>query len=213
MKTLGIDEAGRGSVIGSLIVAGVIIPQEKEIMLSRMGVKDSKKLTPQKRKVLARKLKKMFDYNIVEVKAKDIDILRRTITLNNIEEIAVEKIINQLNDHQYDRLILDSFDVKPKRIQKKCMSFLGEKSSEVDVIAEHKADDNYLPVAAAAIIAKERRDEIIDELKKEYRKIGNIGSGYPSDPKTIEFLKKCSYDELPDTVRKSWKTVQTLKNP
>ncbi|MDR2831002.1 MAG: ribonuclease HII [Methanobrevibacter sp.] len=209
MRTLGIDEAGRGSVMGSLIVAGIIIPQEKEIMLSRMGVKDSKKLTPQRRRVLARKLKKMFDYNIVEIKAKDIDILRRSITLNNIEEIAIEKIINELN--QYDKIILDSFDVKPKRVQKKCESFLGE-NHQIEVIAEHKADDNYLPVASAAIIAKERRDEIIDELKKEYKKIGDIGSGYPSDPKTIKFLKKFNYAELPDTVRKSWKTVKSLKN-
>ncbi|MDR2545002.1 MAG: ribonuclease HII [Methanobrevibacter sp.] len=211
MKTLGIDEAGRGSVIGSLIVAGIIVPQEKEIMLSRMGVKDSKRLTPQRRKVLARKLKKIFDYTIVEIKAKDIDILRETMTLNNIEEIAIQKIINQLNKYNYDRIILDSFDVKPERAKNKCVSFL-EKKTQVEVIAEHKADDNYLPVAAASIIAKEIRDEIIDELKKEYRKIGDLGSGYPSDSKTIEFLKKCGYDGLPDTVRKSWKTVQSLKD-
>ncbi|MDR2623589.1 MAG: ribonuclease HII [Methanobrevibacter sp.] len=211
MKTLGIDEAGRGSVIGSLIVAGIIVPQEKEIMLSRMGVKDSKKLTPQRRKILARKLKKIFDYSLVEIKARDIDILRKTITLNDIEEVAIGKIVNELNGYQYDRIILDSFDVKPKRVQNKCRSFLGEKASEVEVIAEHKADDNYLPVAAASILAKERRDEIMDELKKEYRKIGDVGSGYPSDSKTIEFLKKCGYDELPDTVRKSWKTVESLK--
>jgi ribonuclease HII len=212
MNILGIDEAGRGPVIGSLFVAGIIIPQEKEVMLKRMGIKDSKRLTPQRRKVLARKLKKMFDYRIIEITAKDIDILRETISLNTIEEIAVAKLIKQLSIYNYNKIILDCFDVNTKRAENKCKSFIYEKSDDIEVIAEHKADNNYISVSAASILAKESRDESIEDLKKEYRKIGDIGSGYPSDPKTISFLKKYKYYELPDTVRKSWKTIESLKN-
>ncbi|MDR2873854.1 MAG: ribonuclease HII [Methanobrevibacter sp.] len=212
MNILGIDEAGRGAVIGSLFVAGIIIPQEKEVMLERMGVKDSKRLTPQRRKVLARKLKKMFEYQIIEITAVDIDKLRESISLNNIEEIAVGKLIKQLNVYHYNKIILDCFDVNPKRAENKCKSFIDDKSTDVEIVAEHKADDNYIPVSAASILAKERRDESIEDLKKEYRKIGDMGSGYPSDPKTKSFLKKYKYNELPNTIRKSWKPIESLKN-
>ena len=57
MDILGIDEAGRGSVLGPMVIAGVVIPEKMEKVLSRMGVKDSKKLTPNRRTILSRKLK------------------------------------------------------------------------------------------------------------------------------------------------------------
>jgi ribonuclease HII len=213
MNTLGIDEAGRGAVIGSLIVAGIIIPQEKEEILKNMGVKDSKRLTPQRRKVLARKLKGMFKYSIIEKTAEEIDDLRgKNTNLNRIEEIAIKELINELNISDYNKIILDCFDVNPKRAKDKFKSFIDKKTDNIEIVAEHKADDNYIPVSAASILAKERRDEIIENLKKEYRKIGDIGSGYPSDPKTISFLKKYKYNNLPNIVRKSWKTIKSLKN-
>lgn len=205
MNILGIDEAGRGPVIGPLIVAGIVIPDEKVPVLERMGIKDSKKLTPTRRKVLSRKLKNMFEYETVEIKAQDIDKLRANdVNLNEIEKIAMLKIINQLD---CDCIIIDSVDVKPKRLEKEIKSITGS----TNVISEHKADDKYIQVAAASIIAKHQRDMIIERLKKDYRKIGEMGSGYPSDPKTKKFLEKFTYDEMPDIVRKSWKTVQNIK--
>ena len=205
MNVLGIDEAGRGPVIGPLIVAGVVIPDEKIPVLERMGIKDSKKLTPTRRKVLSRKLKNMFEYETVEITAQDIDKLRANdVNLNEIEKIAMLKIINQLD---YDCVIIDSVDVKPKRLEKEIKSITGS----TNVISEHKADDKYIQVAAASIIAKYERDMIIEHLKKDYRKIGEMGSGYPSDPKTKKFLEKFTYDEMPDIVRKSWKTIRNIK--
>jgi len=206
MNVLGIDEAGRGPVIGPLIVAGVVIPDEKIPVLERMGIKDSKKLTPTRRKVLSRKLRNMFEYETVEIKAQDIDKLRaKNVNLNEIEKIAMLKIIDKLD---YDCIIIDSVDVKPKRLENEIKSITGSN----EVISEHKADDKYIQVAAASIIAKYERDMIIEHLKKDYRKIGEIGSGYPSDPKTKKFLEKFTYDEMPDIVRKSWQTVQKFRN-
>jgi ribonuclease HII len=206
MNILGIDEAGRGPVIGPLIVAGVVIPEEKIPVLERMGIKDSKKLTPTRRKVLSRKLKNMFEYETVEITAQDIDNLRaKDVNLNEIEKIAMLKIIDKLDA---DCIIVDSIDVNPKRLEKQLNSFV----SDIKIISEHKADDTYIQVAAASIIAKYERDSIIEQLKKEYRKIGEIGSGYPSDPKTKKFLENFSYDEMPEIVRKSWQTVQNFKN-
>ena len=206
MNVLGIDEAGRGPVIGPLIVAGVVIPDEKVQILERMGIKDSKRLSPTRRKVLSRKLENMFEYETVEITARDIDLLRaKDVNLNEIEKIAMLKVIGNLDTNC---IIIDSVDVKPERLEKEIKSIVGD----VKVISEHKADDTYIQVAAASIIAKNKRDMIIEQLKKEYRKIGDIGSGYPSDPKTKKFLEKFTYDEMPEIVRKSWKTVQNYKD-
>lgn len=205
MDILGIDEAGRGPVLGPLVVAGVVIPEDKNIVLERMGVKDSKRLTPNRRKVLARKLKNMFEYDTVSISASDIDNLRaKGFNLNEIERMAMVKVIENLD---FDKAILDSVDIKPERFVKNIKDVVGN----LDIVAEHKADDNYIQVAAASIIAKYNRDEAIELINRDYRKMGGIGSGYPSDLKTKKFLTNFTYDEMPDFVRKSWATVEKMK--
>lgn len=205
MDILGIDEAGRGSVLGPLVIAGVVVPEKMEKVLGKMGVKDSKRLTPNRREVLSRKLKKMFDWDIVVYSAEDIDNLRAEgINLNEIERRGMEELILKLNA---DKVIVDAVDVKPQRFQDKLHSATGAK-----VLAEHKADDKYIEVSAASIIAKQTRDEAIQKLNKEFEDVGGIGSGYPSDPKTKEFLANYTYSEMPDCVRKSWNTVAKLKD-
>ena len=203
---MGVDEAGRGPVLGPMVIGGIIIPESKNTILERMGVKDSKKLTPKRRTILARKLSKMFEYDTVIISAQDIDNLRaKDVNLNEIEKIAMIKLIKKL---QPDCAILDAVDVKPKRFELEVQNIVGD----INIIAEHKADDNYVQVAAASIIAKFTRDKIIDEINKDYLDMGGIGSGYPSDPKTKKFLTNFEYDELPDFVRKSWATVEKMRN-
>jgi len=210
METLGLDEAGRGPVLGPMVIVGVVVPEKMEKVIGRMGVKDSKRLTAKRRTELSRKLKKMFDYKIVEISAKEIDDLRASGTnLNQIEKLAMIEIIKEL---KADRIIIDSLDIKEGRLQDEIQELVGDSS---EVIAEHKADDNYLVVGAASIIAKARRDEIIENINKKYLRTSGkkegIGSGYPSDPKTKEFLKQYSYNEMPEFVRRSWGTVQRIK--
>ena len=192
MDVLGIDEAGRGSVLGPLVIAGVIVPEKMDIVLERMGVKDSKRLTPNRRTILSRKLKKMFEYDLVVISAQDI------------ERIGMENILSNLNP---EKAIVDAVDIKAERFQNKLANDTG-----VNVVAEHKADDNYIEVSAASIIAKQERDAHIAEINKDYIKMGGIGSGYPSDPITKKFLTNFTYDEMPDFVRKSWATVEKMKN-
>lgn len=205
MDVLGIDEAGRGSVLGPLVIAGVIVPEKMDIVLERMGVKDSKRLTPNRRTILSRKLKKMFEYDLVVISAQDIDNMRADgINLNEIERIGMEKILSNLNP---EKAIVDAVDIKAERFQNKLVNDTG-----VNVVAEHKADDNYIEVSAASIIAKQERDAHIAEINKDYIKMGGIGSGYPSDPITKKFLTNFTYDEMPDFVRKSWATVEKMKN-
>ncbi len=204
MDILGIDEAGRGSVLGPMVIAGVIIPEKMEKVLERMGVKDSKRLTPNRRTILSRKIKKMFEYETVVISALEIDKMRADgINLNDIEKNAMRDLIIKLKP---EKAIVDAVDVKAERFQ----NYLCE-STGVNVIAEHKADDKYIEVSAASIIAKAERDAQIAEINKEFIKMGGIGSGYPSDPTTKEFLTNYTYDEMPDFVRKSWATVAKMK--
>ena len=204
MDILGIDEAGRGSVLGPMVIAGVIVPEKMEKVLERMGVKDSKRLVPNRRTILSRKLKKMFDYEITVISAREIDQMRADgVNLNDIEKNAMRDLIIKLNP---EKAIVDAVDVKAERFQNNLCESTG-----VNVIAEHKADDKYIEVSAASIIAKAERDALVDEINKEYIKMGGVGSGYPSDPTTKEFLANFTYDEMPDCVRKSWATVAKMK--
>ena len=205
MDILGIDEAGRGSVLGPMVIAGVVVPEKMEKVLERMGVKDSKRLTPNRRTILSRKLKKMFDYEIVVISAREIDEMRADgINLNEIEKNAMESILSKISP---EKAIVDAVDVKAERFQENLRNDTG-----VNVIAEHKADDKYIEVSAASIIAKSERDNQIAQINKDFIKSGGIGSGYPSDPKTKNFLTNYTYDEMPDFVRRSWATVAKMKD-
>ncbi|MBU4535904.1 MAG: ribonuclease HII [Euryarchaeota archaeon] len=207
MKILGIDEAGRGPVIGSLVVCGVLVSEEQLEFMEKIGIKDSKKVAPKKRSLLSRKINKIAECFVVKISAQDIDNMRaKNINLNEIEKIAMMKIIKE---SQAQSVIIDSVDVNPSRLCREISEVLGP---EIDIKAEHGADDNYVVVAAASIVAKVERDMEIEKLKRQYRKLGNIGSGYPSDPRTKAFLKNFKYDNMPEFVRKSWATVKKMKD-
>lgn len=202
MKIAGIDEAGRGSVIGPLVVCGVAVEEEREKYLERLKLRDSKKLSPKRRIILARKIRKIAECCPVKITAQDIDLLRsKDVNLNEIEKIAIKKIIGELEP---DKVIIDSMDVKPERLKSEVEGY----RENLEVVSEHKADDKYTIVSAASIVAKVERDKAIADLRKEFP---NIGSGYPSDPTTIAFLKEIPYDEMPDFVRRSWSTVSKMK--
>ena len=165
MDILGVDEAGRGSVLGPMVIAGVIIPEKMNKVLERMGVKDSKRIVPHRRTILSRKLKKMFEYDIIVITARQIDEMRADgINLNEIEKNAMEELILRLKP---EKAIVDAVDVKPERFQENL-----RKDTGFDIIAEHKADDNYIQVSAASIIAKAERDaQIIKSLLKQVESV------------------------------------------
>ena len=202
MKILGIDEAGRGSVLGPLVVCGVAIEEERLKYLERLKLKDSKKVSPKRRIVLSRKIRKIAECHPVHISASDIDLLRsKDINLNEIEKIAIRQIIGDCNP---DISYIDCIDVKPERFTNEIEKF----QNNMKVVAEHGADDTYPIVSAAYIVAKVDRDLEISNIKKEF---GDFGSGYPSDPKTISYLKNKSYKDLPYFVRRSWATIERTK--
>ena len=204
MKVAGIDEAGKGPVIGPMCVAGVMVEQDKLKLIKKLGVTDSKLISPKKREYLAEKIENIAETYILEVKASQIDELRKVMTMNDIAVASFTKVLLKLRP---DKAFLDAVDVKPNRFAR---NILKKYEYPIEIVSEHNADKNYSIVSAASIIAKVNRDKKIHELE---RKIGKkIGSGYPSDPHTREFLKLLLKEgDLPDYVRNSWKTIEKFK--
>ena len=200
----GVDEAGKGPVLGPLVVAAVAIDNAKDIQ--DLGVKDSKLLTPAKRKELAKIIKKKFFFAVEIIEAERVDEYRRQNKLNDLNREAFEKLISKLNPNV---AYVDAADVNEHRFGKQIKEKLTNEN-DTDVISMHKADTKIDVVAAASIIAKEAREEEIRRLKKE---IGDFGSGYPSDERTIKFLKSFYADngKWPIGTRKSWKTIERIR--
>jgi ribonuclease HII len=201
MKIAGVDEAGKGSVVGSMFVAGVIIEETSLRRLENMGVKDSKVILPNRRALLAVRIQKVCTYCVHEVTAEQIDELRSIMTMNEIVVKAHARVLRKLKP---DRAYVDASDVDTSRFAER----VATESGVVSVIAEHKADKSYPIVSAASIIAKVTRDKWIKELED---RVGlKIGSGYPSDQTTIKFLRSWlrEYGKLPIFTRHSWKTAQ-----
>jgi ribonuclease HII len=202
---LGIDEAGRGPCLGPLVIAGVAIDKSNLNLLNKLGVKDSKQLNKKQRVILEKKIYQLADkVELIIIRANEIDKLREKFSLNIIELLNFAKIINAI---QPECVYLDLPDVG-----KRFIPVLKSKlfSSNIEIIAEHKADLRYPIVSAASIIAKCVRDKKIRDLEKQ---LGlEIGSGYPTDPKTINFIAKYYHDNgnLPLFVRRSWATTKTI---
>lgn len=195
----GIDEAGKGCVIGPLVIAGVACECEEE--LKEMGVRDSKKLSQKRREELAAKIREVGRVEVVKISASRLDELMGSKTINEILKEFYAVIIRKL---QPELAYVDSPDVIPERLSRELEGLTG-----VAVIAEHKADEKYPLVAAASIIAKVEREREIEKLRARF---GDFGSGYASDPKTREFLRELiSQGKIPSFVRKRWKTVSNLK--
>ncbi|MCD6372982.1 MAG: ribonuclease HII [Thermococcus sp.] len=204
-KLAGIDEAGRGPVIGPMVIAAVVVDEDKLSELERLGVRDSKRLTPKRRERLFDEIIALLDdYVILELWPEEID--SRKGTLNEFEVENFVKALNSLKVRP-DVIYIDAADVKETRFGEDIRKRL---NFEAEIIAEHKADDKFLPVSAASIIAKVTRDRAIERLKEEY---GEIGSGYPSDPRTRAFLEEYyrQHGEFPPIVRRGWKTLNKIE--
>ncbi len=197
----GIDEAGRGPVIGPLVVAGVSIESEDSLKL--LGVKDSKLHTKKQRVTLEKKIRELGEVVIEIITAKDIDKLRSKMSLNEIEANAFAKVINSMCKDD-DTVYVDSASANEDAFAKSIV-----RKIEPDIIlhSEHKSDEIYPVVSAASICAKVIRDDHIENIAM--KNDVDIGSGYPSDPKTKAFLNDWfeQNDECPPYVRRSWKTV------
>lgn len=204
----GIDEAGRGPIIGPLVLCGLLVKEEDEKNLVRLKVKDSKLLTKKTREFLFDKIKDIsYKYEIIEVYPDEIDHAVNNndgLNLNRLEAVKTADIINLLKP---DKAIIDAPSNNIRSYKQYLLNLI--KNKKMEIILEHKADINFPVVSAASILAKVTRDSKIEEIKKKIKV--DFGSGYMADPKTIEFLEKY-YEKYPDLFRKSWLPYQNILN-
>ena len=206
MLVCGIDEAGRGSVIGPLVIAGISINKSNINKLEEIGVRDSKTLTKNKRSFLFDKILDFSEFVCVyKLDCNTIDENVYQKKLNKLEGVVMSSIINHLSA---EISYVDSCDINIDKYTSYLKSNLSVKNNGI-IIAMHKADKLYPVVSAASIIAKVIRDREIQILEETFR---NIGSGYPSDKKTMYFIRNWikEYREFPNFVRKSWKPIKEI---
>ena len=205
-----------------MCIAGVCATEEQENKLRILGVDDSKKLTAKKRQQLEVSIKKyVSSWYIYEMEPRKIDDLRKIMTMNEIMVLCFSKVMEELTlnsadkSNRFDIVFLDAADVLEERFAQRVKDEYSKKfkeeASRIEYISKHKADTISPVVSAASILAKTRRDELIEEIKK--KEGVDFGSGYPSDPKTKLFLENWikENDDFPDYVRKSWKTAENLR--
>ena len=207
MLILGIDDAGRGPVIGPMVLAGCLIDEKTEKEFRKLGIKDSKQLTQKRREVLAEKIKEKAEtFEIVLASPEEIDLANsKGINLNALEAVMTAKIINRINKgFKNIKVVVDCPSVSIIKWQ----DFLKTKIknlSNLEVHCEHKADKNHISVSAASILAKCTREKEMTKLKEVYGE--GIGSGYCSDPLTCRFLEKhAQKHEDKGIFRKTWST-------
>lgn len=203
MIIAGIEEAGRGPVIGPMVMAIACIKEEDEFKLKTLGVKDSKLLTPLQRERLFNEIKDLCEYELIKVSHNEIDkaVNSEESNLNWLEADKTAILINKLKP---DKAILDCPSTNLKAYKKYIQAKLKYKPK---LVVEHKADVKYTIVGAASILAKVTRDNEIKKLKAKYKV--DFGSGYPSDPRTIAFIQK-NYNKYP-FFRQSWDTWQKAR--
>ena len=202
MKICGVDDAGRGSMIGPMVIAGISIEKKNIPKLRKLGVRDSKKLSPKKRELLYKEIIKLVDdYHVIRIPPKTIDKYVFEHNLNHLEAKKMAAVITHLKS---EISYVDSCDVNATRFGRE----ISDLSNKSKVRSYHYADSRFVVVSAASIIAKVSRDRSIARLNKNYQ----FGSGYPSDKKSVNFVKKLvsTKKPLPSSVRKSWKPVQKI---
>jgi ribonuclease HII len=209
MLIAGVDDAGRGAILGPLVIAGVLLEENDLPKLVALRVKDSKLLSPKRREELSEAIRRLVPkYYVEKLLPPEIDkVVNSHIKLQKLNRLEAQTMAKVIETLKPDKAYVDASDVNETRYKEHIQEQL---RYNPQIISEHKADRNYPIVSAASIIAKVERDKAIAELSQKY---GEMGCGYPTDPQTIAFLENWlkKHDEYPDFVRKSWKPAKKLK--
>lgn len=207
---VGVDDAGRGCIIGPLFIGGVSINEQASEKLRSLGVKDSKLLTPASRERLFNLIIELSESHVIlSIPPTEIDEFvrhrKKHTKLNYLEAIYMARVIDRLEG---EVAYVDASDTDVKIYSEQIKENLHK---SISIVATHHADRIFPVVSAASILAKVSRDREIERIKLE---LGDFGSGYPSDPRTIEFLKRWieKHGKPPPYTRESWKTWKRVGN-
>ncbi len=200
----GIDEAGRGPVIGPLVICCFVCEEEKLPLLKKLGVRDSKLLSPSRRRELFKELKQVGKPIIKEITANQIDKWMDSGKNLNLLELTVMGAL--IEDCGAGKVFVDAIEANEAKVKEKLKALFSRK---VKLTAKNKADVKYPVVGAASICAKVTRDKRVAAYRQKF---GDLGSGYPADPRTQAFLRKWAKTKkpFPIIVRKNWATAKNL---
>lgn len=204
---LGIDEAGRGCVLGPMVFGAFLVAEEDEESLRALGARDSKKVSAKKRVAMRGKLEEAAEaWRVVQIPPSTLDA-------ESLGEITRRVIVDLAVELRPDVLVLDA-PVPPKQIPRYRAELLDRLAARglrgIEIIAENGADDTYPCCSAASILAKTTRDASLEAIQEV---AGTpLGSGYPSDPKTRAYLKNVWIEQgaWPSWVRTKWDTIRRV---
>jgi len=205
----GIDEAGRGPVLGPMVIAGYFLDEKHFSKISEIAKRDSKGYTPRERERIFHTLLNYGGSKVVVITLHP-SIIDNWVSylggLNQMEAYYCYKIITTIKPR---KVYIDSCDTHPQRFLNRIMRYLTKEKINLEINVDINADIKYPIVSAASIIAKVIRDSYILKLKEEF---GELGSGYPSDPTTKKFLSTWieKYNIPPPFSRKTWKTISKV---
>ena len=210
---VGVDEAGRGPAIGPLVVCALCVPSSDRSVLNELGVDDSKKLSRKKREHVFGRIcsiseERNWGIGLIICDAEKIDEWMVSGTMNTLEtKLFAEAILEAAKGVRECKIIVDACDVNESRFGKGVSENLGDGWSVCEIVSKHGMDSEDVVVGAASIIAKVNRDSEIDKISRE---IGmDVGSGYPSDPKTKDAIEKLCRGVTPHgSLRWGWANVQ-----
>lgn len=204
LTVVGLDEAGRGAWIGPLVVGAVAVPRERLRTVAGTGARDSKTLSPGRRETILERLRSCAS------------VASRGALPEEVDRHVAEHGLNRLEARLFGELAgtfapaearVDACDANARRFGGAVAHHAGP---QVRVIARHRMDATDPLVGAASIVAKVSRDRAIRELAEQLGE--EIGSGYPSDPTTVEFVHRWtgSHDGLPPWLRRSWAPTRRI---
>ncbi|SFR62202.1 RNase HII [Halogeometricum rufum] len=204
---VGSDEAGKGPVLGPMVAAAVRATDDA----LPDGIDDSKRLAPSRRETIAETLEARDDVSVGVALVEPARIDDPETDMNSLTVAAhVAAVAAVARDG--DEVVTDAGDVDEARFGRRVRRGVADSGTEVSVVSEHGADETYPHVGAASIVAKVERDARMAAIGDDYAAYGPVGSGYPSDPTTREFLRTYVDEtgELPDCARASWSTCDDV---
>ncbi|MBS3793662.1 MAG: ribonuclease HII [Candidatus Thorarchaeota archaeon] len=206
-RIAGVDEAGRGPMIGPMVICGVTFEAADIQHLETLGVKDSKLLTAKRREELYEHISELAENTVItSISAAEIDDARkRGISLNDIE---LDAFVSTINELQPSEVFVDAADVDADRFGRQIIERC-TLTPNCRVVSEHRADITYPVVSAASVLAKVERDQRIKELHAIH---GDFGSGYPSDSVSVGFIQSVVSEtgDVPEIVRRTWSPVRKI---
>lgn len=213
LRRVGVDEAGRGPVIGPMVIAICALTDKDKRWCAEHNVTDSKLIAPAKRDKLADALKQRCWHAMAVIHPPEIDaaVRDRKVTLNGLEIKYMAELIKlfyQTYPETPAEIMIDA-PVRKTMPFRRLLAYLSSWPDINTLKAENRADLSYRHVGAASIIAKAQRELLMRELRDELKQ--DIGCGYAHDPLSVAYVKSAKPGD--PYIRWSWMTCRQRAAP